>query len=141
MVRSLKTLAAVLLLAASLAALAGCSAARGPLDGTRWRLAGWAVSSRPASSVTVTAQFADGRISGMCGPNTYSGPYKLGPGNAFAAGPIETPKTDGSESGPRPESAYLMLLGWVKSWKMDGGRLMLCDKGGHESLIFEPAGK
>jgi heat shock protein HslJ len=83
-----KTLAAVLLVAVSLVALAGCLHDGSPLDGTYWRLTDWTLSSLNPADFAITAQFADGQISGHSGVNTYGGPYKLGRNAAFAAGPL-----------------------------------------------------
>jgi len=88
MIRPSKTLAAVLLVAVSLMALVGCSPAGSPLDGTSWRLTEWTLSSLNPADFTITAQFADGQISGNSGVNSYGGPCKLGRGAAFSVGPL-----------------------------------------------------
>ena len=136
MIRQSKTLAAVLLIAVSLIALAGCL-----LDGTQWRLTEWTLSSLSPADFTIMAQFTDGRVSGNTGVNTYSGPYKLGPGAAFSAGPLAGTQMAGAEPAMRAETAYLTLLRQAKSYKMADGKLTLYDKGGNESLIFEAASK
>ena len=141
MIRRSKTLAAVLLIAVSLIALAGCSPAGSPLDGTQWRLTEWTLSSLSPTDFTITAKFADGQISGNSGVNTYSGPYKLGPGGAFSAGPLASTQMAGPEPAMRAETTYLTLLGQAKSYKTADGKLTLYDQGGNESLIFEAAGK
>ena len=136
MIHQSKTLAAVLLIAVSLIALAGCL-----LDGTQWRLTEWTLSSLSPADFTITAQFADGQISGKGGVNTYGGPYKLGPGAAFSAGPLASTQMAGPEPAMRAESAYMTLLGQAKSFKVADGKLTLYDKGGNQSLIFEAASK
>ena len=128
--------AAVVLVGVSLIALVGCSRASSPLDGTRWKLVGWTISSIDPADVTITANFAAGQISGYSGVNTYSGPCTLGPGDAFAAGPLASTEMAGPESAMRAEAAYLTLLGQAKSYRMAGGTLTLYDQGGNESLIF-----
>jgi heat shock protein HslJ len=139
MIRPSKTLAAVLLIAVSLIALVGCSPAGSPLAGTQWRLTEWTLSSLTPTDFTITAKFANGQISGNSGVNTYSGPYKLGPGAAFSAGPLAGTKMAGPEPAMRAETAYLTLLGQAKLYKMADGKLTLYDKGRNESLIFEAA--
>jgi heat shock protein HslJ len=141
MIRSSKALAAACLAAVSLVALAGCLHDGSPLDGTSWRLTGWTLSSLNPADFTITAQFADGNISGHSAVNTYGGPYKLGRGAAFEAGPLACTKMAGPEPAMRAEAAYLELLGQAKSYKMADGKLTLFDKGGNESLVFEAASK
>jgi len=111
MFRPSETLAALLLLAVSLAVLPGCSSAGDPLDGTHWRLSAWTLSSLNPADFTITAQFANGQITGSGGVNTYGGPYKLGPGAAFSAGPLTATLIAGPEPAMRAEAAYFKLLG------------------------------
>jgi heat shock protein HslJ len=141
MIRPSKTLAAVLLIAVSLVALAGCLNDGSALDGTHWRLTEWTLSSLDPADFTITVQFADGQISGHSGVNTYGGPYKLGRGDAFSAGLLACTEMAGQEPAMRAEAAYLTLLDQAKSYKMADRKLTLYDKGGNESLIFEAAGK
>jgi len=136
-----KTHGAFLLIALSLLALIGCSPARSPLDGTQWRLTEWTLSSLNPADFTITAQFANGQVSGNSGVNTYGGPYKLGRGAAFSAGPLAGTEMGGPEAAMRAETAYLTLLGQAKSCKMADRKMTLYDKSGNESLIFEAASK
>lgn len=136
-----KIIAPVLVIALSFIALAGCSGADSPLDGTRWKLDVWTLSSVSPREFPITAEFADGRISGGSGVNTYSGPYTLGPEDAFSAGSLTTTEIAGSEQGMRTEAAYLMLLGQAWSFKVTDAKLTLYDEFGNESLNFEPAGE
>lgn len=123
----------------SLTALSGCSSpvVSSPLDGTRWRLVAWSISSIHPESVTITAGFAHGRISGNGGVNSYSGPYTAGAGRAFSVGPISSTLMAGPEEAMRAEAAYLMLLEEARSYQRADGTLTLYDEGGNESLIFE----
>ena len=139
MIHLSKTLVAVLLVAVPLAALAGCLHDGSPLDGTSWRLTEWTLSSLNPADFTITAQFADGNISGHSAVNTYGGPYKLGRGAAFEVGPLACTEMAGPEPAMRAESAYMTLLGQAKSYKMADGKLTLFDKGGNESLVFDVA--
>ncbi|MHB1132155.1 MAG: META domain-containing protein [Chloroflexota bacterium] len=132
-----KTLTVVLLVAAFLATLAGCSLARSPLEGTRWRLVGWTISSLDPASVTISAHFAEGRISGTSAVNSYGGPYTVGPGNAFSIGQMVSTAMGGPEPAMRAESIYLTLLGQARSYKVADDKLTLYDAGGNESLIFQ----
>jgi heat shock protein HslJ len=141
MIHPSKTLVAVLLVAVPFVALAGCLHDGSPLDGTSWRLTEWTLSSLNPADFTITAQFADGNISGHSAVNTYGGPYKLGRGAAFEVGPLACTEMAGPEPAMRAESAYMTLLGQAKSYKMADGTLTLYDKGGNESLVFEAASK
>jgi len=141
MIRQTKTLAPVLLIAVSLVALAGCLTDGSALDGTRWRLTEWTLSSLNPADFTITVHFADGQISGHSGVNTYDGPYALGRGDAFSVGPLACTEMAGPEPAMRAESAYMTLLGQAKSFKVADGKLTLYDKGGNQSLIFEAASK
>ena len=117
----------------------GCAREPGAPDGTRWRLAEWTLSSISPGEFDITAEFADGQISGHGGVNTYGGPYQLGSRHAFAVGPLVRTEMAGPEPAMRAEGAYLTLLGQAASYRVDAGRLTLFDSGGNESLIFEAA--
>lgn len=141
MPRRSKSAVATLLTAAALLALAGCLPGASPLDGTRWRLVQWTISSIDPADVTITAQFARGRISGNSGVNSYSGPCKLGPRGALAAGPLASTEMGGPEPMMRAEGAYVTMLAQARSFKVAEGRLTLYDQGGNESLVFEAVGR
>ena len=131
--------AAILLIAMYLIALIGCVRGNSELDGTQWRLAGWTLSSLDAQEFDITAGFADGKVSGHSGVNSYGGPYALGPGSAFSVGQIASTEMAGSASAMRAEGAYVTLLGQARSYRVEAGRLTLLDAGGNESLMFEAA--
>jgi heat shock protein HslJ len=134
--------AALLVLAAMLGVTVGCSSTGAdPLSGTQWRLTGWSVNSIDPSSVTITVKFADGQISGNSGVNSYGGPYTVGPGGSITLGALAMTEMAGPEPAMRAESAYQTLLAQVGSYTVAGGKLTLYDKGGNESLIFEPTAK
>lgn len=134
-----RPLAPILVTALALIALAGCSRGDSPLDGTQWRLSGWTLGSLSPTDFTITAKFADGQISGSSGVNRYGGPYELGSHNAFAVEPLASTEMAGPEPAMRAESAYMTLLGQVRSYELAEGRLTLFDEGGNESLIFDAA--
>ena len=132
--------AALLVIALLLIASVGCTRGDNALDGTQWRLAGWTLSSLNPADFTITAKFADGRISGSSGVNSYSGPYRLGSSHAFAAGPLAGTEMAGPEPAMRAEGAYMTLLRQARSYELAEGRLTLFGEGGNQSLIFEAAG-
>ncbi len=129
-----------LALSLAILAVAGCGGSgREPatLDGTAWGLTGWTLSSISPEDFTITAQFADGKISGKSAVNTYGGPYTEGPGDAFSVGELVSTMMAGPEPDMRAEQAYLTLLAQAKSYMLKGGGLTLFDENGNESLIFE----
>ena len=130
-----------LMLAVASLLLVACSSIGGRLDGSQWRLSGWTLSSLQPDEFAVSAHFAAGQISGHSGVNSYSGPYTLGPGQAFSVGDIASTEMAGPEPAMRAERAYLTLLGEATSYKSADGRLVLYDKGGNESLIFDAASR
>jgi len=134
-----RALAVVLLATFSLAA--GCSSGGRQLDGTHWRLAEWTLSSLDPADFVLTATFADGRVSGSSGVNSYSGSCKTDSGGGFEIGDVAGTSMGGPEPAMRAESAFLTLLRQARSFTVAGGKLTLYDEGGNESLIFEPAAK
>jgi heat shock protein HslJ len=136
--------ALALAVAAALLAVSGCGLLPGagsPLDGTSWRLTGWSLSSLDPAAFTITASFADGRISGTSAVNSYGGSYRAGPGSAFSVGELAMTEMAGPEPAMRAETAYLTLLRQARTYRVEAGVLRLYDAGGNESLFFGPAGK
>ncbi|MEI6451139.1 MAG: META domain-containing protein [Actinomycetes bacterium] len=133
------TLAAI---AVAVLAVAGCGSSGSEpatLVGTAWRLTGWTLSSLDPNDFTITAEFAEGKISGKSAVNNYFGPYTEGPGDAFSVGELAGAMMAGPEPDMRAETAYRTLLSEAKSYMLKGGGLTLFDANGNESLIFESA--
>lgn len=120
-----------------LLAAAGCASKSATLEGTTWRLVGWSVSSLNPADYTITASFADGRISGTSAVNTYGGAYTQGPEDAFETGELVMTLMAGPEPAMRAEQAYHELLRQARAFSMAGTTLTLYDEGGNQSLIFE----
>ena len=120
----------------SCVALAACSSGNGELDDTTWTLSGWTLSSLDPGAFTITAMFADGKISGRSAVNSYSGPYTAGSDGAFSVGEIASTQMAGSEPAMRAEGAYLTLLQQARSYSLAGRTLKLFDAQDNESLIF-----
>ena len=118
-------------------ALAACSSGSGALDGTTWNLSGWTLSSLNPADFTITAKFADGKISGRSAVNSYSGSYTAGSNGSFSVGQIASTEMGGPEPAMRAEGAYLTLLQQARSYSRAGRTLTLFDANGNESLIFE----
>lgn len=132
--------AIVALFITALTSVPGAAVIASPLQGTSWKLKGWSVSSIDPASVTITATFADGRVSGNSGVNSYSGPYKLGASHSFSAGPFVATQMGGPEQAMRAESMVLTLLGQAKTYKLTRSMLTLLDRSGNETLIFNRSG-
>jgi heat shock protein HslJ len=131
-------LATHLLILAAAMALAACMSTGDPLQGTRWKLSGWTVSSIDPASLGITASFAEGAIAGNSAVNRYSGPYTTGSGNVFSVGPLAATRMAGPEPAMRAETAYLTLLGEARSYRLTtASQLTLFDSGGNASLIFD----
>jgi len=138
--RSFSSHAAVPVIVLASIALIGCAPGRTELEGTQWRLTEWTLSSLEPRRFEITAEFADGQVSGHGGVNTYGGPFELGSDHAIAVGPLVSTEMAGPEPAMRAEGAYLTLLGQARSYRVDASRLTLFDAGGNGSLIFEAAG-
>ncbi len=115
--------------------------AKDPLDGTRWKLTGWTISSIDPKDVIITANFSGGRISGNSGVNSYGGSYEAKESGVFSVGAISMTEMAGPEPAMRAETAFFTLLGQARSFKVNGETLTLYDKNGNESLIFSAAEK
>ena len=142
MKRTVRLLVAVLPLTLLLAVLGGCWGGGHALDGTRWKLSGWSANSLDPSKFEITAEFADGKLSGKSAVNGYGGAYQAGPGAAFSAGQLSsTLMASADPDAMRAETIYTDLLAHAASYKIDGGKLLLLDSAGNETLIFESTSK
>jgi heat shock protein HslJ len=125
----------------------GSGASRHALDGTSWRLTGWTLDSLAPEQFTITAAFADGKISGTSAVNTYGGAYSTGAGGssaagaggAFSVGQLASTEMAGPEPAMRAEGAYITLLRQARSYTLAGDTLTLYDGNGNQSLIFARA--
>lgn len=121
----------------SVASGCGCSAGARNLEGTSWRLTGWTVKSLNPARFPITAEFLKGMISGNSAINAYSGPIKIGPGNAFSVGFVAGTKMAGTGPAMRAEITYLELLQEATSYRTLNNTLILSDRRGRKSLTFE----
>ncbi len=126
-------------MAVSLVGGAACASAGASLEGTQWRLTGWSLGSQRPSDFEISAKFAEGKISGRSAVNSYGGSYRVGPGDAFAAGPFASTRMAGPEPAMRAESGFMQLLGQARAYKRSDGRLTLYDADGNQLLGFEAA--
>jgi heat shock protein HslJ len=126
--------------ALSLALLTGCTgmAATPTLDGSAWQLTGWSESGDP-SVFKITANFAEGQISGKSAVNSYFGSYKLGPGGNFTVGPTGSTRMAGPPEAMQAEQTFFNLLDQVRTYRRSGGELTLADADSKALLIFSPS--
>ena len=129
-------LSIIVLAVVAMLALTGCARAQGNLDGTRWKLDVWIISSVGPHDVPITARFAAGRITGSVGAATYDGSYTEGPGAAFSTGPVSVAQAAESDTAVRARNAYVALLGQTRSFRMTDGRLALMDEFGNPTVTF-----
>jgi heat shock protein HslJ len=118
MARPFISLAAMPVIALALIALIGCARGRSELEGTQWRLTEWTLSSLSPRDFDITAEFADGKVSGHGGVSSYGGPYTLGPRHAFSVGQLASTQMAGPEPAMRAEGAYFKLLGQARSYRV-----------------------
>lgn len=107
------------------------------LDGTSWRLSGWAAAELDPGDFTITASFAQGRISGRSAVNSYSGPYRAASDGSFSASDLAMTEMAGPEPAMRAESLYIGLLTESTSYRLEGEKLALFDADDRTTLVFE----
>jgi len=129
---AIATLALVLITGCS-----GMSAAPGPtLAGTSWKLTGWAEAGTNPADFTLTARFADGRVTGKAAVNNYFAAYTEGPGNKLSLGDAGSTMMAGPPPAMQAEQTYLRLLGRVRSFSRADRALTLADSAGQMVLEF-----
>lgn len=116
----------------------GSSTSSGQADitGVQWVLDS-AVLVRGARDVVVTAQFADGRISGDSGCNRYFATYTAKPATgSMRIGPVGGTRMACPGTAGEVEQAYLAALANVQQYRATHDSLRLTDAGGKVLLRF-----
>jgi len=95
------------------------------LPATSWTLVGIG-GSEPAGDAKPTIAFAPtgGTVSGNAGCNTFNGAVTID-GSTITFGPLATTRMACPEPQMAVESAYLAGLAGARTWRMDGGQLVL----------------
>jgi heat shock protein HslJ len=107
------------------------------LEGTHWLLQD--TDELSTNGVSVTAEFADGRVGGTGGCNTYNAPYVVD-GKTLTIGPDITSTRMACEPGPTAvETAYLAALPEVREYKVVGTGLQLLGSDGETVLSYTAA--
>jgi heat shock protein HslJ len=130
-----------LILMITTAFLSGCNAAGNAtqLDNTSWVLTEWSISSLFPADFVITANFADGQISGNSAVNSYGGSYTADPSGSFSTGEMMSTLMAGSDEAMRAESAYMTLLAQSQRYTLLGNTLTLFDANNNQLLIFTAA--
>lgn len=120
---------------------AGCSSSKDQpaLDGTSWKLTSWAEPDPIPASATITAEFADGGVSGTSGVNRYRAEVTSSTDGTFSIGPALSTKMAGPEDAMAAETAYLKRLQEATSYTIEGDTLRINDADGQPSLTFTRA--
>lgn len=128
---------------AGVALLAGCASA-GPGDGTgmtpegrEWRLLEMNGEPARATPPTLRLDAAEKRVSGNTGCNSYFGSYELS-GDSLSFGALaSTRRACLDPAANTQEGAYLGALNRTRTWRLDGGALVLSGEEG-ELARFSP---
>lgn len=119
-----KTLLA-LLIGIAVLALTACGGAGTALDGTSWTLTQYGENT-PLAGTLVTAQFADGQISGQSGCNQYGGSYEESGDSLTVSEVFMTEMACMEPEGVmRQETVYLQMLSGADSFELGNGQLRI----------------
>ena len=125
----------VILTAITALALTACGGSGSSLNDTSWTLTGLNGSS-PIAGTTVTAQFADGQVSGQSGCNQFGGSYDASGDSLTVSALFMTEMACLDPEGAMDqESTYLDLLGRAARYQIDGSQLVITTGSG-ETLTF-----
>jgi heat shock protein HslJ len=117
--------------------VAGASAGgSASLAGTSWMLASLN-GQAPVANTTVTLNFSANAVSGSDGCNNYSGAYSVD-GSNITFGPLRTTLMACPEPIMQQAAAYQQALANAKTFKIEGGQLMLMDGSGVALATFAP---
>ncbi len=121
----------------ALAFLASCTSMPEPtLAGTSWKLTGWSEAGVNPGNFSITANFADGRVSGKAAVNNYFAAYTAGPEGRLTLGDAGSTMMAGPPAAMEAEKTYLRLLGQVRSFSRADQALTLADSAGQMVLVF-----
>lgn len=108
------------------------------LEGTPWTLGGIATNDAVVSTwvdESITATFADGRLTGSAGCNTYMADYTVD-GESLTIGPTASTRMSCDEERNQRETEFLTALANVAGYKTDRTTLTLTGADGNMLLRF-----
>jgi heat shock protein HslJ len=109
-----------------------------PLAGTTWELSASSLDSIDLATFGITAEFAEGTLSGRAPVNSYNAAYEVD-GEAIEIGPIASTKMAGEPAAMAAEGAFFALLSTVTGFEQSSEELVLLAEEA-AVLEFEPAG-
>ena len=120
-----------------LTAACGLLSSEDPLAGTKWQLETLNGQDRLPGSV-VTLEFADQRLSGSAGCNSYGAGYQIKGEEIVIDAVAMTEMACADEGVMGQESTYTQLLGEVKKFSVSDTELVLSNANGDPLLTFSP---
>ncbi len=135
-----------LIISILLLSISGFTMASDPeLEGSRWHLSRYLDESSAMSpvltEVAVYLQFAEGRVSGSTGCNSYFGGYNIGPDSRLTLSErIGSTLKACAPPVTHQEQRYLALLPMVAAYRLESGSLALLDKE-HDPILQYHAAK
>jgi heat shock protein HslJ len=109
-----------------------------PLVGTAWQLTASSLDSVDLAAFGITAEFAEGTLSGQAPVNRYNAAYEVD-GESIEIGPIASTKMAGQPAAMAAEGAFFALLSTVTGFEQTSEELVLLAEEA-PVLEFEPAG-
>ena len=108
------------------------------LMGTQWRLHRLNFDQEPLVDVTISAEFAEGTVSGTGGCNSYSANVTSSGGQLLAVGPVATTAMACDDDREALETAYLAALQSATEWRFYPGQLAIgyTATGGDQGTLF-----
>lgn len=119
--------------------LSGCGLlGNDPLDGTAWVLVSYD-KNQPIEGTTLTVEFAEGRISGSSGCNSYGGEYEV-KGDNLTVGEVAWTLMAcmDPEGVMEQEQRFMELLVGAETFTVSEDRLEITAEDGRSTLVFEP---
>jgi heat shock protein HslJ len=120
-------------------ACAAAGGSGGTIEGIRWVATSVVVdgSLEPVpAGVTADATFAEGKVAGFSGCNTYTGPATID-GSRLAIGTLASTMMACVDPAMALESAYQKALPLATSYTATAEKLTLFDKDGKEVIVYE----
>ena len=119
---------------------AGSSAAAGSgLEGPLWRLTAYlgpdGTNVPVPATISASATFADGTVSGNAGCNDYTGSYMVA-GDTLTIGPLAATKKACGPAETVVETAFMTVMGRVATYAVSGGSLELKTADGKVGMTF-----